>query len=122
MRARGSRRLTSATVSRGRSATDGESAPRPGGRSQQFSHCRHERPRLGVAEHEAIERAHPQQHFVGAAADRLEPRSWPRWPVQRTDAAEKHGLTAGHVAHGAEQVVSDGLGSARDKRRMTMAM
>ena len=42
---------------------------------QQFSHCRHERPRLGVAEHEAIERAHPQQHFVGAAAD-----GWNRVP------------------------------------------
>jgi hypothetical protein len=88
---------------------------------QQFSHRRHERPRLAVAEHETIEWTHPQKHFVGAAPDGLDPGSWPRWPVQRTDAAQKHGLAAGHVAHGAEQVVSDGLGPARNNLGMTVA-
>ena len=50
-------------------------------RSQQFGHRRHERPCLRVAEHESIERAHPEQHLVGAAPDRLEACLRPSWPM-----------------------------------------
>ena len=40
---------------------------------------------------------------------------------ERTDAADEHRLTAGHVANGAEQVVRHRLGSAGNKCRMTVA-